>query len=343
MERLAVVLLAAGHGTRMKSKRQKVLHWVGGKPMVQHVFDAACAVSDLPPVVVVGRGEAGVPQLLGDQARYVEQAERLGTGHAALMAAPLLTGRAAQVIVTYGDMPLLRPETMRRLAQAQADNGATIALLSVLGDTNSSFGRVRRDAPGRVVEIVEVAEARRRPNSTHLLAIPELNVGVYCFDAAWLWQQLPHLPLRQARGNPEYYLTDLIEMAVAQSRPVIAILTDDPDEALGAGTRAEMVAVEKAIRRRTNNHWLNHGVTLIDPNTTYIDPDVTIGQDTVIWPNTYLQGHTTIGQDCHLGPNTILRSAHIGHNCRIEQAIIENSTIADNQTVPPFTHLSGDG
>ncbi len=326
---LAVVILAAGQGTRMQSKKQKILHDVGGKPMVQHVFDAATAVSDLPPVMVVGPGDAGVQQLFGGRATYVVQSEQLGTGHATKMAAPTLTGQAGQVIVTYGDMPLLRESTLQRLAQTQADTGATVAMLSVFGESTSSFGRIVRNGNGRVTEIVEVAEARQRPNTEEILAVRELNVGVYCFDGKWLWDNIDSLPLQKARSGHEYYLTDMVGIAVKQGLMVEASFVDDVDECLGAGTRAELVAVEKIFRQRANTHWLEHGVTLIDPNTTYIDQGVVIGQDTIIWPNSYLQGQTEIGQDCIIGPNTIIRNAKIGNGCHIEQAVVENVTMED--------------
>lgn len=340
---LAVVLLAAGQGTRMQSKKQKILHEVSGKPMVLHIFEAAESVATLPPVVIVGPDADDVRRLLGSRAAYAVQAEPLGTGHATMMAAPLLTGQADQVIVTYGDMPLLRAETLARLAQVQAETGAAVALLSVLGETTSSFGRVVRGEDGSVREIVEVAEAKRRSDTAAILAIPELNVGVYCFDAAWLWNTIPHLPLRQARSGQEYYLTDMIELAVGEERRVEAMVTADPDEGLGAGTRAELVAVEKAFRRRTNAHWLANGVTLVDPDTTYIDPDVHIGQDSVIWPNTYVQGKSTIGEACIIGPNAIIRNAHIGRGCRVEQAVVENTMLADGTAVAPFQYVRDRG
>ncbi|MFZ0546804.1 MAG: NTP transferase domain-containing protein, partial [Candidatus Promineifilaceae bacterium] len=327
MSKLAVVILAAGKGTRIKSKTQKILHDVGGQPMVAHVFEAAADVADLPPVLVVGPGEDGVQQLLGERAWYVTQPEQLGTGHAALMAKPILVGKAAQVIVTYADMPLLRPKTMRRLADAQAREGVILSMLSVMGDPASSFGRVVRDKAGKVAEIVEVAEARQRPNTEELLAIRELNAGVYCFDAEWLWKGLPNLPIRQARSGQEYYLTDMIGRAVEQGKGVEAIVVEDADECLGAGTRAELTVVEKAFRRRTNRHWLDSGVTLIDPETTYIDHTAIIGQDTVIWPNTYIQGNSRIGEDCVLGPNTIIRNAQIGKGCTVEMAVVENTIL----------------
>jgi bifunctional UDP-N-acetylglucosamine pyrophosphorylase/glucosamine-1-phosphate N-acetyltransferase len=336
---IAVVLLAAGQGTRMNSGKQKILHEVGGRPMVVHAFLSAAEVADSPPVLVVAPGEMGVEALIGDRARYVVQPEPLGTGHATRMAEPVLRHRAEQVIVTYADMPLLRPETLRRLAGTQQATGAAVVMLSVIGDAGSTFGRVVRDGAGRVCEIVEVAEAKTRPNAADLLATRELNVGVYCFDGPWLWDNIGELPIRRARQGEEYYLTDLVAAAVAQGREVAALQLDDPDEGLGAGTRAELAVVERAFRRRAAAHWLNRGVTLIDPDATYIDADATIGRDTVLWPNTYLQGHTAVGEECTIGPNTILRDATVGRGCLIEQAVVEGAIIPDGQTVPPFSHL----
>lgn len=341
---LAVVILAAGMGTRMNSKKQKILHGVGGRPMVMHVVEAAWAVAQHPPVLVIGDlGGAALQELVGPDARYVVQTEQLGTGHAAQMAADLLRGRASQVMVTYGDMPLLRQETMVRLAERQAESGATLSMLTVDGDPSSSFGRIVRDSAGRVVEIVEVAEARQRPNGADLLAIRELNVGVYCFAADWLWAHVGQLPPRQARGGKtEYYLTDLVATAVAQGGRVETMRLDDPDESLGAGTRAELVDVEKAFRRRANRRWLAAGVTLVDPETIFIDQTVEIGRDTIIWPNTFLQGETVIGEECVIGPGAIVRDSRIGDRVRIEMAVVEGVAVADGRAVPPFSHLRGE-
>jgi bifunctional UDP-N-acetylglucosamine pyrophosphorylase/glucosamine-1-phosphate N-acetyltransferase len=337
---LAIVILAAGQGTRMKSNKQKILHAVSGKPMVAHVFEAARSVAESAPVLVIGPGEVGVQRLFGDQAAYVVQPEQLGTGHAAQISRAAWPVGVDQVLVTYGDMPLLRAATMRQLAETQTATKAAVAMLSVLGEPDSTFGRVIRDADGRVIEIVEVAEARQRPNAELLLDVRELNLGVYCFAADWLRRNLDQLPLRQARSGPEYYLTDLVAIAVAQGELVSATIINDPDECLGAGTRTELTAVEKAFRRRANQHWLNHGVTLVDPDTTYIDQDAFIGQDTIIWPGSHVQGHSYIDAGCVIGPNSIIRNAHLGQGCRVEQAVVENVWLPPGTQVRPFSHIS---
>lgn len=337
---LAVVLLAAGKGTRMNSKTQKILHEVGGKPMVAHIFEAAEAVADLPPLLVIGPGADGVRALFGERAQYVVQTEQLGTGHATMMAETAVKGKADQVVVTYGDMPLLKAESIRRLADRQAETGAAVTLLTVMGSPESSFGRVVRDGDGGVVEIVEVAQAHRRGEPEKWLQIREQNAGVYCFAADFLWPNLHRLPLRQARQGQEYYLTDLIETAVKQGQRVEAVITEDADESLGAGTRTELVVVEKAFRRRANAYWLEHGVTLIDPDSTFIDQDVMIGQDTIIWPQSFIQGQTVIGEDCMIGPNTLLRDANIGAGSKVTMAVVDGGEVAPGTAVTPFSVIS---
>ena len=322
---LAIVLLAAGHGSRMKSKVQKILHKVAGKPMFLHVFEAVERVADLKPVIVIAPNEDGVPKLVGERATFVQQAERLGTGHATMMATSALQGKAKQVLVTYGDMPLIREETMHHLAETQAKTGSAISMLGILGDPSSSFGRVVRDGTGQVMEIVEVANAKQRPNSAEILAIQELNAGIYCFNAEFLWQNLPKLPIRQARSGQEYYLTDMVELAVQQGLSVTAIVTDDSTEGLGAGTRAELVAVEQAFQKRCNDYWLDNGVTIVDPASTWIESTVQIGADTTIYPNVFLRGQMIIEQDCIIGPNVVL----------------EDVNLPANSTIPPFTYRNG--
>lgn len=337
---LAVVILAAGMGTRMNSKYQKILHEVGGQPMILHVYQTAAAVATEPPVLVIGQGGERVQKIVGEPAQYIVQEEKLGTGHAVQVTAKQLTGRTEQVAVLNGDNPLLKAETLAKLAAHQAQTKAAVVILSVILDETFTFGRIIRDSFGHVLEILEVAQAKKRPDPQKWLSIREQNAGMYLFDAHWLWANIHLLPQRIARsGQVEYYLTDMIEIAVKQGKLVDALITDDTDEALGAGTRAELVAVERAFRQRANHKWLNAGVTLIDPASTFIDQTVTIGQDTVIWPNTYLQGNTIIGSDCIIGPNTIVRNATVGKNCRIEQAVVDGVTVDAGEVILPFTYL----
>lgn len=328
---LAAVILAAGQGTRLKSSLPKVLHRLGGQPLVRYAVDAARAVATLPPVLVIGHGAEAVRAELAEGVQYAVQAEQLGTGHAVLQAAALLRGRCDRVLVTYGDTPLVRPETLRALAEAQVQNSGPITLLSIDAPQLHDFGRVVRDAQGRVTALVEAAQCTPAQRD-----LPERNVGAYCFDAEWLWAHLPRLPL-SPKG--EYYLTDTVAQAVAEGLPVAAIKTDDEAETLGVNTRAQLAQAEALLRRRINEKWMAEGVTLIDPATTYIEPGVTLGRDTVIWPNTHLQGQTVVGVNCVLGPNTIVRDTRIGDGCRIECSVLEGAWLAAEVQVGPFAHL----
>jgi len=328
---LAAVILAAGQGTRFKSSLPKVLHRLGGRPLVRYAVDAAQAVADLPPVLVIGHGAEAVRAELGDRVLYAVQAEQLGTGHAVLQAAELLRGQCQRVLVTYGDTPLVRAETLRALAEAQAQNTGPITLLSIDAPQLDDFGRVIRDAQGRVTALVEAAQCTPAQRD-----IPERNAGAYCFEAAWLWAHLPRLPL-SPKG--EFYLTDTVAQAVAEGLTVAALKTTDEAETLGVNTRAQLAQAEALLRRRTNERWMAEGVTLIDPATTYIEPSVTLGRDTVIWPNTHLQGQTTVGENCILGPNTIIRDTTVGAGCRIECAVLEGAWLAEDVEIGPFAHL----
>ncbi len=327
---LSAVILAAGQGTRLKSALPKVLHPLGGRPLVSYAVETAQAVTGRPPVLVVGHGAEAVRAALGERARYAEQAEQLGTGHAVAQAAAAL-GEAWMVLVTYADMPLITVATLRALATAQLANPGPFTLLSVVSPALRDFGRVVRDARGELLAVVEAAQA-----TPEQLALTEVNVGAYCFQADWLWRTLPRLPL-SPKG--EYYLTDLVGLAVAAGERVGVVTTADADEALGINTRVQLAEAEAALRRRVNTHWMLAGVTLTDPATTYIEPGVTLGPDTVVLPNTHLAGRTTIGAGCVLGPNTIVRDSTIGDRCEIECSVLEGATLAEEVSVGPFAHL----
>jgi len=332
MAKVAVVILAAGQGTRMKSALPKVLHPLGGRPLVSYAVETAQALADLPPVMVVGCGAEAVRQAVGQGVTFVEQAEQRGTGHAVLQAREALRGRSELVLVTYADMPLLTVETLQRLVERQQANQGPVTILTLIHDDPRGFGRVVRGEDGAVVEVVEEAVA-----TPEQLRIRELNAGVTCFDAGWLWSHVERIPLSFPKG--EHYLTDLVGMAVAEGLRVEAVVTQDADETLGINTRVHLAEAFAVLRWRINERWMLAGVTIVDPATTTIEPGVTIGPDTTIWPDTYLRGKTSIGARCVIGPNTIIDDCQIGEGCRVLASVLEQAVMEDRSDIGPFGHL----
>jgi bifunctional UDP-N-acetylglucosamine pyrophosphorylase/glucosamine-1-phosphate N-acetyltransferase len=331
MNKLSIVILAAGQSTRMKSELPKVLHLLAGKPMVQYAVETAAQLTSEKPLLVVGNGADQVRQAVGDQVIYVEQREQLGTGHALLQARSLLEGRSETVLACYADMPFLSAHTLGRLLELQAEGEVPIAMLTVEADDPMGFGRIVRDEAGQVVGIVEEAVATDAQKE-----IRELNCGVYCFDGNWLW---PHLAQLTLSSKGEYYLTDLVAMAVAEGQTVEALTISDVTEVLGINDRSHLAQAEAVMRQRINEKWMLEGVTLLAPALVFIDVTVEIGQDTIIYPNTYLQGATAIGCQCRLGPNTIVRDSTIGDGCTIEASVVEGAVLEDCADVGPFSHL----
>jgi len=329
--KITPILLAAGLGTRMKSTLPKVLHLVCGRPMIAYALDAARMAGTETPVVVIGHGAEAVRNYLGETARCVLQDPPLGTGHAVLQAESLLRGATDLVLVTYADMPLLRPETLTLLVETQQQNPGPMTILTVIADDPRGFGRIVRAADGTVQAIVEEAVA-----TPEQLSIRELNVGAYCFRADWLWEALHRIPVSK---KGEYYLTDTVELAVRDGQTVQAVLTDDPTEAIGINTRVHLAEAEKLMRRRINTAHMLNGITLIDPDTTYIQPGVTIGRDTVIWPNTHLEAGTSIGEACEIGPDTVVRGSSIGPRCKVVKSVVEYAWLEEDVDIGPFAHL----
>ena len=330
---LSVIILAAGKSTRFKSATPKVLHTMAGRPMLQYTLDLASALSTAQPVVVVGpETEESIREWLGTRAQLVRQEERLGTGHAALQTRGALEGKADQVLVLYGDMPLLREATLQKLIQCHNDTHAAITVLTVQREDPRGFGRIVRGPDNTVQAIVEDIEA-----SPEIAAINELNTGIYIFDADFLWAHLPLLQPSPRKG--EYYLTDLIAMAAQEKQPVEGLLVEDAIEGMGVNTRVDFALAIRALHQRINEHWMLEGVTLIDPATTYIDAGVTIGRDTVIYPNTHVQGDTHIGEASQIGPNTILQDCTIGNRCRVTASVLEYAVMEDESNIGPFGHL----
>ena len=273
--------------------------------MLWHVLEALKAAITEKPVVVVGHGAEAVQKYLGDSADCVLQEPQLGTGHAAMQAEPLLKGKTDYVIVTYADMPLLRRETFQRLVETQRLNPGPLSLLTVIADDPRGFGRIVRRSDGTVDAIVEEYVATPEQQQ-----IKELNVGAYCFRADWLWDALHRIQKNPKKG--EYYLTDIVEIAVTDNLPVQAVLHDDFIETIGINTRVHLSEAETAMRMRINRQHMLNGVSMMNPEVTYIEAGVTIGRDTLLMPNTYLQGKTEIGEGNVIGPNTIVRDSKIG-------------------------------
>ncbi|MBN1304836.1 MAG: bifunctional UDP-N-acetylglucosamine diphosphorylase/glucosamine-1-phosphate N-acetyltransferase GlmU [Anaerolineales bacterium] len=328
---VTAVLLAAGQGTRMKSDFPKVLHPICGQPMLGYALDAVEEVSTEKPVVVIGNGAEQVSELIAEQVRFVIQEPRLGTGHAVLQVESLLKGQTDHVVVTYADMPLLRSETIRELVETQTENTGPITLLTVVADDPRGFGRIVRQSDGTVKEIIEEAQA-----SPDELQIKELNAGAYCFSSSWLWEALHRI---KVSPKGEYYLTDLIGLAVADGLAVQAVVGSDPTELIGVNTRIHLSEAEAVMRERINRFHMLNGATIIDPQSTYIDKGIRIGQDTVILPNTYLRGRTEIGSRCEIGPNSLICDTKIGNNCRLLMAVTDNAVVEDHVDIGPFARL----
>jgi bifunctional UDP-N-acetylglucosamine pyrophosphorylase/glucosamine-1-phosphate N-acetyltransferase len=329
--KLSAVILAAGQGIRMKSNLPKVLHLLLGKPMAWYALETARQVTGEKPVVVIGHGAGQVRQMLGDQADYVLQEPQLGTGHAVLQADPVLNGKSDLVLVTYADMPLLTKETLGRLVEVAQSHTGPISMLTVTSEETRGFGRILRDQNGQVSGIVEEAQA-----SPEQLSLHELNPGVYCFRASWLWQALKRLTLSSIG---EYYLTDLVGMAVVDGHYIQTIDLEEPDEVIGINTRVHLAQAEALLKQRINRQWMLAGVTMIDPTSIYIEPEVTLGLDTILWPGTYLHGSTQIGTGCVIGPNTIIKDTKVGDNCTLLASVLECAVLEDHVEMGPYCHL----
>jgi len=310
----AVIVLAAGQGTRMKSRRAKVLHEVGGVPMLEHVLETARAATPSRLLVVVGRDAEEVKRRYADRAEFVLQAEQRGTGHAVKVALPALADLNGDVLVLYGDTPLLRPSTLERMRAVKRERLADLILLSA--NAPSIPGILVRDTSGRVARIVESQDA-----TPEELAIPERNTGVYLVSARLLRQGIESLTPHNAQG--ELYLTDVVGYAVRNDFRVEAMRVDDVEECLGINTRRELATASGVLRRRTVERLMDEGVSFVDPDAVYIDASVQIGRDSVIDPGVVITGRSVLGEGCHVKAG----------------CVIEDSRIGDDVTIGPSAHL----
>jgi bifunctional UDP-N-acetylglucosamine pyrophosphorylase/glucosamine-1-phosphate N-acetyltransferase len=345
---LAVVILAAGQGTRMKSDLNKVLHEIAGRPMLGYSLAAAEALQPARLAVVVGNDADQVRSDFAGRGTFLLQAERRGTGHAVLQAQDFLAGFSGDVLVLYGDTPILRGETLREMRAHRDSTGADLVLLT------ANFplpGRIVRGADGGLERIVETTDATPAE-----LEIEEGNTGVYLLTNELLWKGLAQLDDRNAQG--ELYLTDVVSYAIEDGRRVEGLLMDDPEEALGVNTRAELAQAATAIRARKNRQLMDSGVTLVDPASTYIDVDVEIGPDSLIEPGCVISGPTRLGAGVHLKPHCVVESsvvgdgavlgpaAHLRPDCRLGEGVrignyveVKNSNLGDGVKADHLSYI----
>jgi bifunctional UDP-N-acetylglucosamine pyrophosphorylase / glucosamine-1-phosphate N-acetyltransferase len=331
MHGLTTVILAAGEGKRMHSRQPKVLHELCGRPLVTYPLRLARAVADRI-VLVVGPNSEGVCAVAGDGIAIAEQRERLGTGHAVLQARVHCESASGPILVLPGDVPLLSAETIERLVGHHSATGAAATILTAIVERPHGYGRVLRQG-GRVKRIVEDRDATDDEKR-----VSEINTSVYCFDGRRLWRALEQVQPDNDQG--EYYLTDVIGLLAKAGGRVEAISVDDPEEALGVNDRKQLAALAAIQRRRIVDRHMLAGVTILDPATTYIDDTVTIGADTVIYPNVVIDVASEIGSECVVGAGCQIRATRIGDRVRLKPyCVLTESTIEDEAVMGPFCHL----
>jgi bifunctional UDP-N-acetylglucosamine pyrophosphorylase / glucosamine-1-phosphate N-acetyltransferase len=325
----AALVLAAGKGTRMRSSLPKVLHPLAGKPLLVRVLNVLDEAGFSRPTVVVGYDEARVRQVVGERCHYVSQREQLGTGHAAQVGLDALPPSTRRVLVIHGDEPMIGPEVFCDMLDLQQRTDAAVVLLTTHVDNTRGFGRVVRDARNEPVALSQESEL-----SPEQRAIREVNLGVYVFEAEFLREVLPRLEPHPPKG--ELYLTDVIAMAAGR---VTAITLPGGEDLMGINDLVHLEQATQTIYRRTNRRLMESGVTILDSASTFIDEDVEIDADTVIYPFTLISGPCGIGGSCQIGPNARIVASRIGERCRLEASTVEESVVSDDVTIGPYAHL----
>ena len=326
------IILAAGKGTRMKSKLYKVLHQVAGKAMVDHVLTQLEANHMDNIVTVVGFGAENVEQALGERTKYAVQKQQLGTGHAVMQAADLLSDLDGQTLVISGDTPLFKAATLQKLVDYHTAKKASATVLTSIAPDPTGYGRLVRNDIGIVEKVVEQKDATPEEQ-----AIDEINTGVYCFDTKTLFDALKLLSNDNAQG--EYYLTDVIGILKKRGDIVAAYRMADFDESMGVNDRIALAKANEIMRNRINTHWMEEGVTLLDPKTTYIDSDVKIGSDTVIEGGVTIKGNTVIGTDCYISAHSDIINSIIHDEVKITSSTLEDSEMHTGSDIGPYSHL----
>ncbi len=335
MKKRYVIVLAAGKGTRMKSKLYKVMHPVMGRPMVGHVVQAALDAEVDRVFTITGFGAELVKDHLQDKSEYVYQEEQLGTAHAVEQVRSLLEDKEGTTLVLSGDTPLLKADTIKKLMDFHEEENAKATILTALADDPFDYGRIIRTADGAVDKIVEEKDANAEERKVN-----EINTGTYCFDNEMLFEVLKNVDNDNAQG--EYYLPDVIEILKDREEIVGAYQLDNMNESLGVNDRVALSEAQAVMQARINEQHMINGVTLIDPQNTYIEVDVKIGQDTVIEPGVYLKGQTVIGEDVFIGSSSEIVDSVIEDKVKVIQSVIEESTVKESADVGPYSHLRPD-
>lgn len=326
------IILAAGKGTRMKSKLYKVLHQVCGKTMVEHVLGQLEAAKIDKIVTVVGYGAESVKNTIGDRSSFTLQKQQLGTGHAVMQTEKLLGDLEGETLVVSGDTPLFRAETFNKLMEYHRQHHAAVTILTSKAPDPTGYGRIIRNDVGVVERIVEEKDANAQEKE-----IREINTGVYCFDNQKLFAALHQINNDNAQG--EYYLTDVIAILKQAGEVVAAYQMEDFDESMGVNNRVALAKANEIMRRRINNQLMMDGVSMVDPATTYIDSGVKIGRDTVIEGNVVIKGNTTIGSDCLIGAGSRIVDSTIHDNVQIISSTLESAEMHDGSDIGPNSHL----
>lgn len=331
MENIVAVILAAGEGKRMKSDYSKVIHKVGGKPIIKRVCDTVNKADIEKCIVIVGHKQEQVRETMGEKVLYAVQSEQLGTGHAVMQAIPLLGG-ADKVVVLCGDAPLLTSETLKEALKINAERNEYATIFTAEFDDPTGYGRIIRDDNGNVSGIVEHKDATEEQRK-----IKEVNSSMYCFNKEALIDAIAKLDNNNAQH--EYYLTDVIKIMIAEGKKVGTYIVADKDEIMGINDREQLAVANKIAKDKINQMHMRNGVTIIDKETTYIEEDVKIGKDTIIYPGTILEGNTEIGNNCIIGPNSKITNTLIGNGTEVNNSVLVDSRVGDKTNVGPFAYL----
>ncbi len=334
MQDIMAIVIAAGKGTRMKSKKSKLVQKILGKEIVKRAVENVknAGVDDI--IVVVGHQKEEVMHAIGENVTYVEQKEMLGTGHAVIQASEILQGKKGKIIATYGDVPILKTQTLKRLLETSIKNNESATLLTAIYENPKGYGRIIRDKDGNVKSIIEEVDATEEQRR-----IQEINSGVYCFDIQEMLEALKEIKPNNLKG--EYYLTDVIQVMAKKGLKIGAVIVEDNAEILGINDRMQLQMLTKVLQHRINSELMYSGVTIEDINTTYIYDNVKIGMDTIIHPNTIIEDNVEIGENCEIGPNAYIReNCKISNNVKIGSFVeLKNAIIGENTKVPHLSYM----